>query len=99
MPSAKKKKVDSMKGDVIHIRTAPSDKSLIEKAAEQLGLTVSSFMLQNAIKAARRELAEVERISLSDRDASTFLSLITAPPAANAALKAAFKDHSKLHRK
>lgn len=99
MPAAKKKKTDSMKGAVIHIRTAPSDKSLIEKAAEQLGLTVSSFMLQNAIKAARRELAEVDRITLSDRDASIFLSVITAAPTPNAALKAAFKAHAKLSRK
>lgn len=99
MPAPKKKKTDSTKGGVIHIRTAPSDKSLIEKAADQLGLTVSSFMLQNAIKAARRELAEVERYSLSDRDASTFLSALSAPPAPNAALKSAFKDYSKLFRK
>jgi len=99
MPVAKKKKSNSMKGGVIHIRTAPSDKSLIEKAADQLGLTVSSFMLQNAIKAARRELAEIERCSLSGRDASIFLAAISAAPAPNAALRSAFKDYSKLSRK
>lgn len=53
------------------IRTAPQDKILIEKAADQLGLTVSSFMLQNSIRAARKELSEVERTSLTERDAQT----------------------------
>lgn len=112
MPAARKKsvpkkrtqtkiegKLQAMKGDVIHIRTAPSDKSLIEKAAETLGLSISSFMLQNALKAARRELAEVEKISLSKRDASSFFAALESPPAPNAALLGAFQSYAKQSRK
>ncbi len=95
MSTARKKKVETSKDDVIHIRSTPSDKSLIEKAADAVGLTISSFMLQNSIKAARRELAEVEKISLSKRDAELFLSALVNPPNSNAALKAAFKDYDK----
>jgi uncharacterized protein (DUF1778 family) len=97
MSAAKKKKI--AKDDVIHIRTAPYDKSLIEKAADSVGLTISSFMLQNAIKAARRELSEIERTSLSRRDAEIFVSALKSPPAPNAALKSAFKDYAKQSRK
>jgi uncharacterized protein (DUF1778 family) len=99
MSPAKKKKTDSTKGDVIHIRTAPSDKSLIERAAENLGLSVSSFILQYALKAARRELAEVERISLSEADARIFFSALESPPAPNAALQSAFRDYTALAKK
>lgn len=99
MSTARKKKEDKSKGDVIHIRSTPSDKSLIEKAAEAVGLTISSFMLQNAIKAARREIAEIEKISLTKRDAELFLSALTSPPAPNTALKAAFKSYAKHTRK
>jgi len=95
MSTARKKKIESSKDDVIHIRSTPSDKSLIEKAADAVGLTVSSFMLQNSIKAARRELAEVEKMSLSKRDADLFFSALTNPAAPNSALKSAFKDYEK----
>jgi uncharacterized protein (DUF1778 family) len=95
MSTARKKKVDMSKGDVIHIRSTPSDKSLIEKAADSVGLTISSFMLQNSIKAARRELAEVEKVSLTKRDAELFFSALLNPSAPNGALKSAFRDYEK----
>jgi uncharacterized protein (DUF1778 family) len=71
----------------------------IEKAANSVGLTVSSFMLQYSIKAARRELAEVEKISPSKKDAERFFSALMNPPVPNAALKGAFKDYEKQARK
>jgi uncharacterized protein (DUF1778 family) len=95
MSTARKKKVDTSKDDVIHIRSSPSDKSLIEKAADAVGLTISSFMLQNSIKAARRELAKVEKVSLSRRDTELFFETLMNPPAPNSALKSAFKEYDK----
>ena len=95
MSTARKKKIDTSKDDVIHIRSTPSDKSLIEKAANAVGLTISSFMLQNSIKAARRELAEVDKISLTKRDAELFFSALMNPTTPNGALKSAFKDYDK----
>lgn len=99
MSTAKKKKFESSKDDVIHIRSTPSDKSLIEKASEAVGLSISSFMLQNSIKAARRELIEIERISLTKRDAELFFSALTNPKNPNTALKAAFKDYENQTKK
>jgi len=96
MSAARKKKFESSnKDEVIHIRTAPTDKSIIEKAADSLGLTVSSFMLQNALKAARHELADIKRISLSKKEALAFANAILSPPGPNAALKSAFKTYEK----
>lgn len=98
MSTARKKKNETSKDEVIHIRSTPSDKSLIEKAADAVGLTISSFMLQNSIKAARRELAEVEKMSFSKRDAELFFSALVNPPVPNTALKSAFKAYDKARR-
>jgi len=101
MSVARKRKpqVSLKKESTVMIRTAPQDKVLIEKAADHLGLTVSSFMLQNSIRAARKELSEVERTSLTERDAHVFFAALTNPPAPNEALKKAFKDYAKQSRK
>lgn len=101
MSVARKRKpqVSLKKESTVMIRTAPQDKDLIEKAADHLGLTVSSFMLQNSLRAARKELSEVERTSLTERDALVFLAALTNPPAPNEALKKAFKDYAKQSRK
>lgn len=95
----KKKMLSPLKETKVMIRTAYQDKRLIEKAADHLGLTVSSFMLQNSIRAARKELAEVERTSLTERDAHIFFSALTNPPRPNEALKKAFKDYEKKSKK
>jgi uncharacterized protein (DUF1778 family) len=99
MNISRRKKVDSFKGDVMHIRSTPADKTLIEKAADAVGLTISSFMLQHSLKAARRELAEIEQLPLSKRDAELFFSALTNPSAPNAALESAFKDYDKTFQK
>ena len=99
MSTARKKKIDTHKGEVIHIRTTPSDKTLIEQAADALGLTISSFMLQNSLKAARRELAEIEVAFFSKKDTSLFFSALMNPLPPNAALKSAFKSYEKNTRK
>jgi len=87
------------KESTVMIRTALQDKILIEKAADQLGLTVSAFMLQNSLRAARKELSEVARASLTESDAHVFFSALTNPPTPNEALKKAFQDYSKQSRK
>lgn len=91
--SARKKKETHLKEEKFHIRVNEKDKSLIEKAAEFAGLNASAFVLENALKAARRELASVETLSLTRADSEIFLNLLTNPPAANQAMKDAFADY------
>ena len=87
------------KDETLHIRVVQEDKSLIEEAAKFQGLSSSSFMLQNTLEAARRTLAEANRISLSTRDAELFLQALDAPSTANPALEKAFAIHAKRVRK
>lgn len=95
MSTAKKKKAAFLKDDTIHIRANPRDKELIQKAADTLGLNVSSFVLEHALRAARKELAAVDAISLGARDAERFFSLLMNPPAPNAVLTKAMNEHKR----
>lgn len=90
---AKKKDTANLKEDKFHIRVNPKDKSLIEKAASFLGLNASTFVLEHALKAARRELSNIEILSLSLKDSELFLNLLTNPPAPNKAMKDAFAEY------
>ena len=89
MSTARKKK------DNIHIRVEPEQKDVINKAADLLGLDLSAFVLQNSLKAARAELAELERLSLSSADANLFFDAIINPPATNDNLKAAYEKYQE----
>ncbi len=92
---SKKKESTNLKEDKLHIRVNQKDKNLIEKAADFLGINASAFVLENALKAARRELASVETLSLTQKDAEVFLRLLTDPPAPNQVMKDAFADYNK----
>ena len=89
MSTARKKK------DNIHIRVEPEQKDVINRAADLLGLDLSAFVLQNSLKAARAELAEVEKLSLSTDDANLFFDALTNPPASNDNLKAAYQKYQE----
>jgi uncharacterized protein (DUF1778 family) len=83
------------KDELINLRTNPEQKSIIQKAADLLGVSTASFILEHSLKAARRELAGVEELRLAKRDAEIFLSALENPPKANAALKKAFQEHER----
>ena len=89
MSTARKKK------DNIHIRVEPKQKEVINKAADLLGIDLSAFVLQNSLKAARAELAELERLSLSRADANLFFDAIISPPATSDNLKAAYEKYQE----
>ena len=94
MGARAKKKESVLKEDKLHIRVNQKDKNLIERAAEFLGLNASAFVLENALKAARRELASIDTISLSRKDAENFLRLLTDPPSPNEEMKSAFAEYN-----
>ena len=87
------------KDDVFHIRSSQQDKKLIEKAASSVGLAASSYMLQSSLKAAKADLAEIQNISLSKKDASIFLNALNETQSLNASLKSAFEDYKKQSKK
>ena len=71
----------------INLRTSAEAKAIIERAAALMGTTVSSFMLQNAVEAARRIVSEMDTLLLTQRDFEAFAASIDNPPKPKAALR------------
>ena len=81
----------SAKEDRIELRVNRRQKALIEEAASLNGMSLSSYMLEKALKSARNEIQEAEIIRLSDRDRDAFLKALDGANRPNSTLKRAAK--------
>lgn len=82
--------VVKLKEERISIRLNADQKSLIDEAAEALGVSVSSFVLSNVLDAANRIVDQKHKIELGERAWMEFINLISGdleptPAATNAA--------------
>lgn len=74
----------------LHIRCDQDMRRLLDKAAAYAHMSVSEFVLRNAVVQAH------EAITLSQDDFAAFLDALDTPAPANAALQRAFQRHAKL---
>lgn len=74
------------RSDRIELRATREEKRLLATAAAYERLDVTSFILRNALPAAREVLDRHERIVLSERDTQRVLDLLENPPAPTPAL-------------
>jgi uncharacterized protein (DUF1778 family) len=72
--------------DRIEIRTTKEEKRLLMAAAEHERLDLTSFIMRNALPAARDVIEKADRIVLSERDTRRVLDLLENPPAPTQAL-------------
>jgi uncharacterized protein (DUF1778 family) len=77
------------RGDRIELRTTKEEKRLLAAAAAYERLDVTSFIMRNALPAAREVIDRAERIVLSERDSGRVLKLLENPPKPTPALLAA----------
>jgi uncharacterized protein (DUF1778 family) len=77
----------------ITARISVSIQETLQRAAELSGATLNQFMVQAALKEAKRIIEDEQIIQLSEQDADRIFSLIENPPIPNAALQAALKKH------
>lgn len=82
------------KASRIEIRANEEAKKLIEKAASITGKTISAYMLNNALASAKKDIEQLESITLGNKDRDMFYSLLVNPPAPNEALKKLFNSDS-----
>lgn len=73
----------TVKGERLQIRVDPSDKSLLERAAEASHVNVSVFVLQAAAARAEEILAERHTIHLDAPTAKAFEQALHAPAQVN----------------
>ncbi len=80
----------------LEARITPDLQSLLKRAAELEGRSVSDFVVTAAQEAAERrvERAQVMRLSLEDQRA--FAEAILSPPDPTASLRRAFRRHRQL---
>lgn len=63
----------------INLRAQASDKALIDRAAELLGQSRSSFMLAAAVQRAQTVLADQTRFVLDEEQMTRFMAALDAP--------------------
>lgn len=78
----------------LNIRCDSYTRQLLDKAASYVHVSISEFVLSNALASAERIVHEHESITLCPKDFESFLAALDAPSAPNAALDRAFKRHA-----
>jgi uncharacterized protein (DUF1778 family) len=79
----------------IDVRLRPEQKTDIERAAHIKGLTVTDFIIQNAVASARQAIREYETWTLERPDAEIFAAALMEPAALGSQLTQAAKRYKE----
>ncbi len=66
----------------VELRLRPEDKATLTRAASLRRLDLTGYILGTVLPKAAAEVAEAERLTLSERDSLRVLALLENPPAA-----------------
>jgi len=87
--------VKTEKMDRIDLRITREQKKLLARAAALSGVSMSSFLVNNALDQAKRIVVKSETITLSDRDRDLFYSILKNPPKPNKNLVKLMRNHRR----
>lgn len=73
----------------IELLVSPETKQTLEAAATLKELPLDTYLIKLALETAKREIADHERLVLSDRDRDLFLDALDNPPEPSPALVSA----------
>jgi uncharacterized protein (DUF1778 family) len=79
----------------LHIRCDHEVRRLLDRAAAYAHMSVSEFVLRNAVEQAQSVVQSHEAITLSQADFTAFLDALDTPPQPAPALKRAYARHAK----
>jgi uncharacterized protein (DUF1778 family) len=79
----------------IDVRLRPEQKSEIERAAQIKGLTVTDFIVQNAVANARQTIREYDAWTLERPDAEIFAAALMEPAVLGPHLAQAAKNYRR----
>jgi uncharacterized protein (DUF1778 family) len=79
----------------IDVRLRAEQKAFIEKAAHIKGLTVTDFILQQALESAERVVREHETWTLARPDAELFAEALMKPPSTGGRLASAARRYKE----
>lgn len=83
------------KASRLNIRCDVRTRALLDKAATYAHVSLSEFVLSQALATAEKIIQAHENITLQPDDFKTFLDALETPVEANAALQKAFKQHKE----
>lgn len=66
----------------VELRMRPEDKAMLSRAASLKRLDLTGYILRNLLPQAEADIAEAERLTLTERDSLLVLDLLENPPAA-----------------
>jgi uncharacterized protein (DUF1778 family) len=95
-PARKQKNTTEAATARLEARISKTQKSLIERAAELRGQSVTDFVRDSLQQAAMRTVEEHNVIKLTLDQQQRFVESLLNPPAPNAALKAAAARHKQM---
>ncbi len=78
----------------LHIRCDQDVRRLLDKAAAYAHMSVSEFVLRNAVEQAQTLVQQHEAVTLSQQDFAAFLDALDAPAEPAPALQRAFARHA-----
>jgi uncharacterized protein (DUF1778 family) len=67
----------------VELRLRPGDKATLTRAASLKRLDLTRYILGKVLPQAEADIAEAERLTLSERDSLRVLALLENPPAAS----------------
>lgn len=79
----------------LNIRCDVRARELLDKAATYTHVSISEFVLSNALASAEKVVQANEQITLQPEDFQAFLAALDTPTQPNPALEKAFKRHSE----
>jgi uncharacterized protein (DUF1778 family) len=91
----KAKRDRRLREERLGFRVDEPTKALIERAAQLERRKLTDFCMTALTDAARRTIAEHERIVLSDRDRAVFFDTLVNPPVPSERLRRAFTEHKR----
>jgi uncharacterized protein (DUF1778 family) len=80
----------------VELRLRPEDKATLTRAAAIKRLDLTGYILGTVLPKAESDIAEAERLTLSERDSLRVLALLESPPAAPDRLARAAKAGLRL---
>jgi uncharacterized protein (DUF1778 family) len=97
MPAAEPGTRTTTRSERLEARVSRETKALCQRAARIQGSTLTEFIVNCAVEAAKRTVRENEFAELTQRDRIAFVeALLSAPPAPNARLRRAAAHHAQL---
>ena len=89
------RRTQARREDRLEARVSHATKVLVQKAADIQGRSLTDFVVNSAVEAARRAVQEDEFMHLRQRDRVAFVEALLNAPAPNARLRKAAQRHSR----